>query len=593
MFVGLLYATSATAFTIAERGKALCVIIQAADATAVEKSAAAELAGALKEITGASFDVIDRAPASEERAILVGGGAQARKYFPDVPFDQLGSEELVIQSKPRLLILAGGAPRGTLYAVSRFLQDECGVRWWTPWASHIPARPTLEVRELSLRDKPAFEYREPYWMPAFDAKWSARNFCNGQSAHIPATLGGCIRYKGFVHTFYSLVPPTNFSAHPDWFSMVKAKRTTNYAQLCLTNPQLRDRVVARVKEWLRESPDARIVSVSQNDWHGWCECESCKAVDDREGSHAGTMLEFVNYIAGKIEPEFPDVAVDTLAYQYTRKPPRTARPRPNVIVRLCSIECDFREPFGSAHDNAANAAFAQDIRGWADRCDRLYIWDYSTDFGHYVQPHPNWFVLGPDLRFFEQHHVHGVFSEGAYQSHGSEMAELRAWVLARLMWNPQRDGRALIREFVNGYYGTNAAPAILQYLDLMHEASRGHNLTCGSRIDAPFLAFEPLARAEALWRQAEEAAAADPELLARVRVGHLPVQYVFLQRWAALRKQCDDANAAWPLPESRKQFADEFSTAAKGVAGKPWTRVTLMNESRLTLDDFLKRFAHD
>ena len=54
-----------------------------------------------------------------------------------------------------------------------------------------------------------------------------------------------------------------------------------------------------------------------------------------------------------LEPEFPQVAVDTFAYQYTRRPPKTIRPRPNVIVRLCSFECNFREPL----DHPSNAAF--------------------------------------------------------------------------------------------------------------------------------------------------------------------------------------------------------------------------------------------
>src|SRR6185312_2018133 len=116
----------------------------------------------------------------------------------------------------------------------------------------------------------------------------------------------------------------------------------------------------RVQQRLREAPDAEIISITQNDNFGWCECPECKALDDAEGSHAGTMLAFVNYIAEQIEPEFPNVAVDTFAYQYTRKPPKTIKPRHNVIVRLCSIECNFREPL----DHVSNASFAEDIRGW-------------------------------------------------------------------------------------------------------------------------------------------------------------------------------------------------------------------------------------
>ena len=72
------------------------------------------------------------------------------------------------------------------------------------------------------------------------------------------------------------------------------------------------------------------------------------------------------------------------------------------------------------------AKFAQDMEDWSKICGRLYVWDYVTDFGHYIQPHPNWFELGPNLRFFAKHNVRGVFEEGAYQSNGAEMAEMPA-----------------------------------------------------------------------------------------------------------------------------------------------------------------------
>jgi hypothetical protein len=572
---------------LAGKEKTKYVIVVDPTATAPERNAANELAATLQQITGANFPVRTntRAPA---RAILVGLGAAARRAFADVPFDTLGAEELVIKTKGSRLLLAGGRPRGTLYAVSRFLQQQCGVRWWTPWASRIPKQPALRVADLDLRVKPAFEYRESFWYPAFDADWSWRNGCNGQSSRLTPEKGGLISYKGFVHTFYPLVPPEkHFAEHPEWFSLIKDKRTTDRAQLCLTNPKLRDFMVERVKQWLRESPDASIVSVSQNDWHGACECADCKALDDAQGTHAATMLAFVNYVAEKIEPEFPHVAVDTLAYQYTRKPPKTIKPRPNVIVRLCSIECNFREPL----DHPSNAAFADDIRGWSKLCQRLYIWDYTTDFAHYVQPHPNWYTLGPNLRFFQQHNVRGVFEQGAYQSHGSEMAELRAWVLAQLLSNPQQDDHALVQEFLEGYYGPEAAPQLRRYLDLMHDASKGHNLTCYSPSGAPHLGFNPLAEAEKLWQQAEAAAANRPDFLERIRLGHLAVRYVWLSRWTQLRKEADALGAPWPLPDSRQQVAEEWMAVAKGPTGKPWTHVTLLSEGGLTPEKWVARFS--
>jgi hypothetical protein len=580
--------SSRAAVLLADGGKTRHVIVVDAAASATEAFAARELASHLQQITGADFAVQTNAKAPA-RAIMVGASKAARDLFSDVPFDALGAEEFVSKTKGNRLLLAGGRPRGTLYAVSRFLQDQCGVRWWTPWASHIPKTPTLRLAALDVRSRPAFEYRESFWYPAFDADWSWRNGCNGHSSRLTPEKGGRIDYKGFVHTFYPLVSPEKyFGEHPEWFSLIKGKRTTERAQLCLTNPKLRDFMVERVKQWLREAPDAGIISVSQNDWHGACECTECKALDDAEGTHAATMLAFVNYVAEKIEPEFPHVAVDTLAYQYTRKPTKTLKPRPNVIIRLCSIECNFREPL----DHPSNAAFADDIRGWSKLCQRLYIWDYTTDFAHYVQPHPNWFTLGPNLRFFHQHNVRGVFEQGAYQSHGSEMSELRAWVLAQLLWNPRQDDRALIREFLEGYYGA-AAPVIGRYLESLHEASRGHNLTCYSGTDAPFLRAQPLAQAEKFWQEAERAVTGEEELLARVRLGHLPVRYVWLSRWDKLRKESADGGVSWPLPESRRLVADEWLSVAGGLDGKPWTRVTRLNEAGLTPEKWAVRFPPD
>lgn len=573
---------AARAFTVARDGQAACVIVQAADAPPAVRNAAQELAAALREITGAEFEIVTAATAPKT-AILVGPGPAAQAAFPKVPFAQLGAEEIVLQTQGSRLLLAGGSPRGTLYAVAEFLQRQCGVRWWTPWAAHYPRRATLESGALAVRYAPVFESRDPFWYPAFNARWAVRNFSNSQSANIPEDLGGCVRYKGFVHTFYPLVPPEeHFAAHPEWFSLVKGKRTHDHAQLCLTNPDLRTQVVARVKQWLREAPEARIVSVSQNDWYGACECERCRALDDAEGSPAGSLLQFVNYVAEQIEKDFPQVAVDTLAYQYTRKPPKTIKPRPNVIVRLCSIECNFREPL----DAPANAKFAADIRGWAQICNRLYIWDYTTDFAHYLQPHPNWFVLGPNVRFFAANHVRGLFEQGAYQGYGSEFAELRSWVLAQLLWRPQADDRALIAEFLDGYYGP-AAPAISRYLELMYEASAGWNLTCFSRTDTKFHNFATLHAAELLWAEAELAVAGRPEILPRVRLARLWTGYVWLSQWDRLRKECAAANGTWPLPESRADAASQWLQLAEGQPGLPWSKITHVNESGLTPAKFV------
>ena len=159
-------------FSIAKGGKPKCVIVQQPGATLVESNAVRELADTLQKITGAAFMIQDaKGGQVPERAIIVGTGAAARGLFPGLALDKLSSEEIVMKVKGGRLLLAGGGLRGTPYAVYRFLQEQCGVRWWAPWGTTIPSRRNLWVPDLDVRDRPAFEYRDPYWSAAFEPLW--------------------------------------------------------------------------------------------------------------------------------------------------------------------------------------------------------------------------------------------------------------------------------------------------------------------------------------------------------------------------------------------------------------------------------------
>lgn len=555
---------------IAENGTNRAAIVVAADATEAERHAAAELASFLKQVTGSDFAVSDQAAAGQNR-LLVGPGAAK---LADAAFstEGLGAEGLVIRTAGQDLILAGGRPRGTLYAVYTFLEDTVGCRWWSSKVSTIPKKPTLRVGPLSIRFVPRLEYRESFWFDALDGDWAVRNKCNGNSDRLDAARGGKHTYEGFVHTFYGLIPPDRyFKDHPEWFSEIGGQRTAANAQLCLTNEEMRAELVKNLKERLRANPAATIASVSQNDCFNPCQCARCAAVDQEEGSPAGALLRFVNAVAAEIEPEFPNVAIDTLAYQYTRRPPAKVRPRPNVIVRLCSIECSFSVPLADER----NRAFRDDIVGWSKICDRLYIWDYTTNFNHYILPHPNLRVLGPNVRFFVEHGVRGVFEQGAYQSYGSEMAELRGWVLAKLLWDPTLDAQKLIDEFLDGYYGPAAGP-IREYLKLTHDAvaASGDALGCFSPADAKFLSLPMLSAGLRLLGQAETAASEDVALRQRVQVAELPLLYTLLVRWETLRKDAEAGAAPWPVDDSIRAVFERFMQIAQAE------HVTMVAESR-------------
>jgi len=399
--------------------------------------------------------------------------------------------------------------------------------------------------------------------------FAARHRINGPNCQLKEKHGGpAVSYFPFVHSFDSLIPRELYQDHPEYFPLINGQRTNGYVQRCLSHPDVLALAKKRVRQWIREHPEATIISVSQNDTGKWCQCEKCKTLDDAEESPSASLIRFVNSIAADIETDYPKISIDTLAYQYTRKPPKTLRPRRNVIIRLCSIECCFAHPLASC-DSEANRRFREDIVAWQPIAPKLYVWDYTTDFGHYQQPFPNFEVLQPNVQFFVLHRVSGLFEQGNYSGGGhGEMEPLRAYLLAKLLWNPQSDVQKQIGEFTEAYYG-KAATQIRSYLRLEQDQVRDGKLHAHifDKPQAPYLNDKFLNSANEILEQAERQAENDVVRF-RIQTARLPIWYV----------QLADKRVAG---ETRADLLKKFLEIARKAG------VSNVNESR-SLDDWAK-----
>ena len=526
-------------------------------------TAAKELQSHLKQVTGAELPIVaDSEVPADARLIVVGPCKQLEQLMPQLDLDSLGNDGIVMKTVGNNLILAGQGTRGTLYAVYTFLEDVVGCRWWTSTENFVPKKTTLAVPELDVQYTPALRYREAFYRDTFGGETAARFKLNGHHHRVPAEYGGHYRFVGFVHSFYPLLPPEKyFEEHPEWYSELNGKRTAERAQLCLTNDEMREELVKVALERLRGDPEAGFISISQNDWHGQCQCKACKAVEEEEGSPSGPLIRFVNAVAEEIEKEFPEVLVETLAYQYTRTPPKHVKPRHNVVVRLCSIECSFVQPLGKGEHNEA---FRRDIEGWSKISPQLFIWDYVTNFSNYLVPHPNMRVLAPNVRYFVDNRTIGLFEQGDSQSTIGDFLRLRAWLLAHLMWDPSLDEDALIAEFLEGYYGP-AAPYLQQYLDVIHDAGEKSEvyLRCFMSNTSAYLTLDDLNRATKIYAKASAAVADDPVLARRVRRERMPLDHVWLRRYYALRRAARSQQKDFLGPEDPVAACDEFIRLAK------------------------------
>ncbi len=518
------------ALTLADQGQSSYRIVTPAAAIPSEGYAARELQRYLEKISGAKLPIVTDAEPAASQEILLGDNARLRQIQPALDLKKLGQDGFTLRTEGERLIIAGGKPRGTLYGVYGLLEEKLGVRWFTPDLEVTPQTNRLELAALEETQVPPLEYREVFWSEMLhDADFAARHRLNGNHYKFTDQHGGRFAvYFPFVHSLDSLIPADLFKEHPEYFPLINGERKSGYVQRCLSNPDVLKLAKSRVRQWIKEHPEASIISVSQNDTGNWCQCQQCKALDDEEGSPAASLLRFVNALAQDIEGDYPKVRLDTLAYQYTRKPPKTLRPRQNVIIRLCSIECCFAHPLATCTAEE-NRRFRDDIIAWQPVAPLLYVWDYTTDFGNYQQPFPNFDALQPNVRFFVQHGVKGLFEQGNYSPGGAgEMEPLRAYLLAKLLWNPEADVQKLTDEFLEAYYG-KAAPNLRAYLELLHRQVRDGKTHAHiyDNSKAAYLNPEFLAAALKVLDEAEQVAE-NETVRARAQVARLPVWYVQL-----------------------------------------------------------------
>jgi hypothetical protein len=524
---------------LADGGKSAYKIVIADNASPSTIHAAEELQAFLQQISNAKLPIVSDQQPKGPKEIILGDNAHLKGLGTPIELAGLGKEGYVIRTVGENLIIVGGALRGNLYGVYGFLEDHLGCRWFTPSVSRIPKSVHLAIGSIDDRQVPVLEYRDPYMFECLNGDWCARNRMNGSAARLDDRRGGKVKFaKGFFcHTFGQLVPPQEFfAAHPEYFAMIQGRRQKEQrglpAQLCCTNPDVIRICTQRVREAMQAQPEATVFSVSQNDAYeaNYCQCESCQSTARQHDSQIAPILQLVNCVAEAIEKDFPDKIVETLAYQYSRRAPKHMRPRPNVVVRLCSIECCFAHPLATCN-SPQSTLFRTDIEAWARVAPRLWVWDYTTDFANYLLPFPNQRVLGPNVRFFVAHNVKGIFEEDSYDSADSEFAELGGYLMAKALWNPDYDLDRATNEFLVEYYVEAAGP-IQQYIDMLHkrvERENIHvNIWAGS--DGLHMTDELLVKANALWQQAEDLAATSPEVLQRVKRSRMSVDYAILER---------------------------------------------------------------
>ncbi len=455
------------------------VIVAPAGSIPSEAYAAAEFQRLYAQASGTTLPIVPVAGPKAVGCILIGPQAAATARTCRIGSATLGAEDLRIVVHRREIVITGGRPRGTLYGVYTFVEDYLGIRFLTAEHTYVPR---LDApRPLPAIDRsysPPIPWRYAYYGEihadhAFAARLRQNAVPNEEK------FGGLSTNRLINHSVSGLLPWTQYGAeHPEYFCLRDGKRPaqllnhqTYEIQPCFSSPEARRIMLENLRVQIkREYPQWKDYSVSQDDNHRYCTCPGCAALDAAAGAHTGQLLDFVNWTAGEVRKDYPDVTIGTLIYQWTRTPPKNMKPAANVKLQLCSIECCQIHPIDDA-TCPLNKSFQEDLTGWAALSDNIAIWNYNVNFRSYQLPCPNLFNLERNVRYFSQNHARGIFMQAAAGTTGAEFSDLRNYMICNLLWDPSRSGDALMEEFLRLHYGP-AAPPIRRFIERIHAAAR-------------------------------------------------------------------------------------------------------------------------
>lgn len=420
---------------ILSNGEPACAITIAVDASSAEAELAGELSYWLEQIGGRPFSVSRQA---NPEGIVLGLWTNWAAVAPPEAAPAHHPEAYRLLSDGTRLWLLGRDNLGLQHAVYGFLH-ELGCRWYFPdpvWTV-ITRRTDLAVA-VDVNTWPAFAYRRIWYGWGPRTKKLAEDYHrwlrhNRQLGHFVVDCG---------HAYERYIRPREFEQHPEWFSLVDGKRTPR--QLCVSNPEVQERMITGVLELFKRHPERNMASVEPNDGPGYCECEGCRAI----GSPSDQVFFLANTVARALRAHYPDKWVGLYAYAGHSDPPRFPL-EPNVYVKVTT---GFRY---------TKLSFEEQVKRFRELGAKVGVYDYFS-----VYPW-DWDMPGAakagrlwDLAAaIRQYHQLELFTYDAESSCNWGPNGPGYWVAAQLMWDPSLEPEELVADFCQRAFG-NAAPAM-------------------------------------------------------------------------------------------------------------------------------------
>ncbi|MBR5262701.1 MAG: DUF4838 domain-containing protein [Clostridia bacterium] len=504
-------------------------------------TAADELQTYIEKISGARLEIVtDSQVDADEKAILVGETALEEKIVA-IDRTTIKADGFRLYADGTHLIIAGADERGTLYGAYTLLEEYFGVRWFTPTLERVPESKNLVIdAALDRTVEPSFSIRRNDCAGTNNAH-RARTKMNVSFWQEAKDYGGALTYVFWDASLPSLVPDSLFAEHPEYFAL-QPDGTRSTDHVCLSNPDVLEVAVASARQQMRNCPrdTSDHVHIGQKDNQNYCHCETCEALYEKYGSITAPTLIFTNNFADALDDEFPNFTFTFFAYLETEKPPKdlSLRCNDNVVPVLCGLHsaCRSHPLTECGHIDVQNETFltaygecettiAEDFKNWTKVADTTYIYDYTINFLNTAQFFSNLGTLQSTMQYMHDIGITGyVYNCG--DGHYAAFNELRNYLLCKVQWDVNADVEYHMIDFLNAYYGEDAAPYIKEILDIQTAqiAATAHSFDFDWHYQSGYYPISKITKLDRLWKKALSADVTEEQMF-NIEVANLSWEY--------------------------------------------------------------------
>jgi hypothetical protein len=396
------------------------------------------------------------------------------KWAPREEARRIWQDGYEIRRRDNVITIRGGKPRGTYNGVVGFLDKFCGVRFYLPHDlfTSLPKEGKIVLAgEIDVVEEPyvrATSMTGGGSTPG-QGEWVRRN--NGFSR---TGLAGTHQ-----HNMWGAFPPEKYAGkYPEIYPFIKGVRyipkdaKDQAWNPCLTTPQLLDAAEESATAHYKANPDHLWYSFAFQDSHAVCECPGCLAayaaspMTDKDPKVARAKAvsylywTFMNKLAGRLEEKLPGKKVEGLAYSVTRFAP-PFKLHPNVVV------------FTNFHiaELEADGILKADAKGMTPVDEWLSV---CSSYGNHDWYHGNGYLIPRIYSGYWSRYIRHLKSKVPFTYQHAELYwhwkldGPKAWVLARMWWNPEADPKALLTQLCVDLFGPAAEP-MAQYFTTLEE----------------------------------------------------------------------------------------------------------------------------